>query len=197
MWDNKRGKTNKDLNNKYLRTFNHIFAYNQIAIFKMNTKGIVYKVKSNEYEFSFTADEIEQMNIITKSTGNFHMIRNHRSVNAKLVSEDFEKKKLVMEVDGENFHIEINNELDQMLEKMGFDTTAAKQIKDIKAPMPGLVLEISVADGQDVKQGDRIIILEAMKMENSIMIHCDASIKKIHVKAGQAVDKGQVLVELH
>jgi biotin carboxyl carrier protein len=63
--------------------------------------------------------------------------------------------------------------------------------------MPGLVLEISVADGQEVKHGDRIIILEAMKMENSIMIHCDASIKKIHVKAGQAVEKGQVLVDLH
>ena len=159
--------------------------------------GIPYKVKSNDYTFSFTADEIEQMNIITTSPGNFHMIRNHRSVNAKLISEEIEKKKLVIEVDGEIFHIEINNELDQMLEQMGFNTTAAQQIKDIKAPMPGLVLEISVTDGQEVKQGDRLIILEAMKMENSIMIHCDASIKKIHVTAGQAVDKGQVLVELH
>ena len=163
----------------------------------MNTPDITYKVKSNEYEFSFTEDEIQQMNIIHSSPINFHMIRNHRSVNAKLVSEDLEKKMIVMEIEGENFHIKINNELDQMLTTMGFDATAAKQIKDIKAPMPGLVLEISVADGQEVKQGDRIIILEAMKMENSIMIHCDASIKKIHVKAGQAVDKGQVLVELH
>ena len=156
-----------------------------------------YLVKVNEFEFSFTAHEIEQMNIITTSPGHFNMIRNNRSVNAKLVSEDIEKKKLVIEVDGEIFHIEINNELDQMLEQMGFNRTAAQQIKDIKAPMPGLVLEISVTDGQEVKQGDRIIILEAMKMENSIMIHCDASIKKIHVTAGQAVDKGQVLVELH
>ncbi|MBA2498526.1 MAG: acetyl-CoA carboxylase biotin carboxyl carrier protein subunit [Chitinophagaceae bacterium] len=163
----------------------------------MSTTGIIYKVKSNEYEFSFTAEEIEQTNIITRSPGNFHMISNHRSVNTKLVSEDINKKKFVIEVEGENYHIAINDELDQMLDKMGFDTTAAKQIKNIKAPMPGLVLEISVAEGQEVKQGDRIIILEAMKMENSIMIHCDASIKKIHVKAGQAVDKGQVLVELH
>ena len=155
------------------------------------------QAKVNDFVFSFTANEIDQMNIITKLPGKFHMIRNNRSVNATLLSEDIEMKTMVMEVEGEIFHIEINNELDQMLEKMGFDTTTAKQIKDIKAPMPGLVLEISVSDGQEVKQGDRIIILEAMKMENSIMIHCDASIKKIHVKAGQAVDKGQVLVELH
>ena len=52
--------------------------------------GIPYKVKSNDYTFSFTADEIEQMNIITTSPGNFHMIRNHRSVNAKLISEEIE-----------------------------------------------------------------------------------------------------------
>jgi biotin carboxyl carrier protein len=62
--------------------------------------------------------------------------------------------------------------------------------------MPGLVLDISVLEGQEVKEGDRILILEAMKMENSIMIHTDAIIKGIRVKAGQAVDKGQVLVDL-
>jgi biotin carboxyl carrier protein len=79
---------------------------------------------------------------------------------------------------------------------MGFGSAANKMIKEIKAPMPGLVLEIAVADGQQVKQGDRLLILEAMKMENSIMIHTDARIKKIGVCAGQAVEKGQVLVEL-
>jgi biotin carboxyl carrier protein len=62
--------------------------------------------------------------------------------------------------------------------------------------MPGLVLEVSVTDGQPVNEGDRILILEAMKMENSILIHADATIKKVNVKAGQAVEKGQVLVEL-
>jgi biotin carboxyl carrier protein len=62
--------------------------------------------------------------------------------------------------------------------------------------MPGLVLEVSVTEGQTVKAGDRILILEAMKMENSLLIHADATIKKVKVVAGQAVEKGQVLVEL-
>jgi biotin carboxyl carrier protein len=79
---------------------------------------------------------------------------------------------------------------------MGFGLSNNKAIKEIKAPMPGLVLEIAVIDGQDVKDGDKILILEAMKMENSIMIHTAAKIKKIIVAAGQAVEKGQVLVEL-
>jgi biotin carboxyl carrier protein len=57
-------------------------------------------------------------------------------------------------------------------------------------------LQISVENGQQVSEGDKILILEAMKMENSILIHADAVIKKIIVSAGQAVEKGQVLVEL-
>src|SRR5690606_7443667 len=103
---------------------------------------------------------------------------------------------MVVEVDGENFEVAIHDQLDQMLAEMGFNKASAKIINEIRAPMPGLVLEISVEEGQEIKKGDRIIILEAMKMENSILINADASIKKIHVKPGQPVDKGQVLVEL-
>jgi biotin carboxyl carrier protein len=79
---------------------------------------------------------------------------------------------------------------------MGFGLAANKQIKEIKAPMPGLVLEIAVTDGQEVNDGDKILILGAMKMENSILIHTCARIKKVAVVSGQAVEKGQVLVEL-
>ena len=79
---------------------------------------------------------------------------------------------------------------------MGFGIASAKQIKEIKAPMPGLVLEIAVSDGQEVNEGDKILILEAMKMENSILIHTHATIKKVIVTKGQAVEKGQVLIEL-
>ncbi len=162
----------------------------------MSYKSKIYKVKANEFVFSFTADEIAAIDIIQNAPGQFNVIRNNKSVNAKLLSSDITGKKVVFEVAGESFDIEIKDELDQMLEVMGFGIAAAKQIKQIKAPMPGLVLEVSVTDGQQVKEGERILILEAMKMENSIMIHTDATIKKTLVKAGQAVDKGQVLVEL-
>jgi len=162
----------------------------------MNSNDKIYKVKANEFVFTFTGDEIDAMDIVKKSPGEFNLIRDHQSVNAKVKSSDVTGKKVAVEVEGESFDIEIKDELDQMLESMGFGIASTKHIKDIKAPMPGLVLEISVEEGQEVKEGERILILEAMKMENSIMIHADATIKKILVKAGQAVDKGQLLVEL-
>ncbi|HRO71407.1 MAG TPA: acetyl-CoA carboxylase biotin carboxyl carrier protein subunit [Chitinophagaceae bacterium] len=79
---------------------------------------------------------------------------------------------------------------------MGFNAGKGKQHKEIKAPMPGLVLSIAVTEGQQVIEGDKILILEAMKMENNIMTHANARISRIAVKEGQAVEKGQMLVEL-
>jgi biotin carboxyl carrier protein len=61
--------------------------------------------------------------------------------------------------------------------------------------MPGLILEISVVVGQTVKENDNLIILGAMKMENSFLSPRDGVIKTISVLMGDAVDKGQLLIE--
>ncbi|HNR15934.1 MAG TPA: biotin/lipoyl-binding protein [Chitinophagaceae bacterium] len=155
-----------------------------------------YMVKANEFVFTFNQEEIDKADFIKKNPTEFNLIRNNRSVNAKLLESDITGKEVKIEVDGETFELLIKDELDQMLDRMGFSTVSSKHIKEIKAPMPGLVLEVAVKEGQEVEEGDKILILEAMKMENSIMIHTNARIKRIAVSAGQAVDKGQVLVEL-
>ncbi len=66
----------------------------------------------------------------------------------------------------------------------------------IKAPLPGSVLRVPVMEGQTVKRGDVVIILESMKMENNILAERDAIIKVVHVQAGQSVMQGDALVEL-
>ncbi|GAB2813469.1 biotin/lipoyl-containing protein [Ferruginibacter profundus] len=155
-----------------------------------------YKVKANEFEFSFNKEEIAAADLIKKSSTVFNCIAAHQSVNATLVAADDTGKKLSIEIEGEIYQVEIKDELDQVLDKMGFGITATKHIKDIKAPMPGMVLEIAVTEGQQVHEGDKMLILGAMKMENSILVPVDAIVKNIKVVAGQAVEKGQVLVEL-
>lgn len=159
---------------------------------KINT----YKIKANEFEFIFNKEMIDNTDLVKRSETDYHVIKDHRSVNAKLIAFDLHAKKATIEIEGELFEVEIKDELDQMLEIMGFGTVSNKQIKEVKAPMPGLVLEIAVSEGQEVKEGEKILILVAMKMENSIMIHTTAKIKRIAVNAGQAVEKGQLLVEL-
>lgn len=162
----------------------------------MTDTKTTYKVKANDFEFSFTKEQIDALDIIQKSPTEFHLLKDHHSVNAKLIDANKTAKQQIIEVEGESFEVEIKEELDMMLDKMGFGAATNKHIKEIKAPMPGLVLEIAVEEGQAVVEGEKLLILVAMKMENSIVIHTNATIKRIAVVAGQAVEKGQVLVEL-
>lgn len=162
----------------------------------MSDNAKAYRVKANDFIFSMDNADIEAIDLVQKSPTSFNLLKDHRSVNVLLLGTDPTGKKMTIEVDGEVFTVEIKDELDQMLDKMGFGAPSAKKIKEIKAPMPGLVLEINVTDGQEVSEGYKILILEAMKMENIILVHTNAIIKKIVVSAGQAVEKGQVLVEL-
>jgi biotin carboxyl carrier protein len=154
-----------------------------------------YTVKADEFEFSFSQEEIEQADIIPTQSGHFHVISNNRSITVRII-DDEDPKSFRVEVEGDSFHIQVKDELDQVLDTLGFNNVAVKQIKEIKAPMPGMVLDVAVVPGQEVVAGDRILILEAMKMENSILMHASGVIRQVLVKKGQPVDKGQVLVEL-
>ena len=159
-------------------------------------KNNSYSVKANEFVFSYSDGEISKFDIVEKHPGEYNMLSEQRSVNIKVLASDNFGKHQTVEVDGEMFDVFIKDELDQVLDQMGFNAVSSKQVKEIKAPMPGLVLEIAVTAGQQVVKGDKILVLEAMKMENSIIIPTDATIKKIAVTAGQSVEKGQLLVEL-
>ncbi len=66
----------------------------------------------------------------------------------------------------------------------------------IKAPIPGLIIDILVKTGDSVKGGDVVAKMEAMKMENNILASLDGTIKAIHIKMGESVLEGDVLMEL-
>ncbi len=66
----------------------------------------------------------------------------------------------------------------------------------IKSFMPGNVPEIFVEEGDQVKEGDRLLILEAMKMKNILLAPLDGSVKSINVKLGEKVPKNFILIEL-
>lgn len=64
------------------------------------------------------------------------------------------------------------------------------------APMPGTILDVRVSNGQAVKKGDILFILEAMKMENEIMAPCDGTVASVSASKGAAVDSGALLCVL-
>lgn len=155
-----------------------------------------YEVKVNGISFPLSDAALAAADIVKKAPGILHFIKHNRSVTARLLTKDETGKKLTVEVAGETFTVEIKDQLDQTLDSMGFSKAVVKLVREIKAPMPGMVLEVAVNAGQAVKEGDKLLILGAMKMENSIVVHADAVVKRVAVNVGQAVDKGQLLIEL-
>ena len=96
---------------------------------------------------------------------------------------------------GERWEVEVLDERARHIRSLsgGADRQPVSQV--LKAPMPGLVLRVHVAPGQQVVAGAGIVVLEAMKMENELKSASSAVVKAIRVKPGEAVEKGQILVE--
>jgi biotin carboxyl carrier protein len=73
----------------------------------------------------------------------------------------------------------------------------SQKINNVKAPMPGLIQSIAVAEGDSISKGDNLLVLVAMKMENVIKSSGSGVIKTLKVMSGQIVEKNQVLLEFH
>ncbi|MFV5695610.1 acetyl-CoA carboxylase biotin carboxyl carrier protein subunit [Flavobacterium sp. LB3P122] len=158
--------------------------------------SIVYKVNVNDtFSFDFEKKSVSQLDAVGVQKNKFHILHENTPYKAEVIASDFLQKKYTVKVNNNTYTVAISNPLDILIKDMGFETGLTKQVNFIKAPMPGLILEISVVVGQTVKENDHLIILGAMKMENSFLSPRDGIIKTISVLMGDAVDKGQLLIE--
>ena len=158
----------------------------------MTEKNIIVNVGG--FDFSFSPSDIETIDVLDLREESFTILNQQTTIKGQvLASKD---RDYTVEINGERFQVQIKSELDLILDNMGLNKPKLSKIKSIKAPMPGLVIEINVEVGQTVHENEKILILEAMKMENVIKIPHEAVIKKINISKGQAVDKGQILIEL-
>ena len=80
------------------------------------------------------------------------------------------------------------------LRGVGGGGSAGKQRDEIHAPMPALVVRVEIAEGDQVTEGQGLIVLEAMKMENELKAHKPGVVREIRVRTGETVDKGQILI---
>ncbi|AWM14444.1 acetyl-CoA carboxylase biotin carboxyl carrier protein subunit [Flavobacterium sp. NRK F10] len=155
-----------------------------------------YKLNvNNTFQFEADQEKVSHLDAISVEGNKYHVLKNHTPFQVEMVSADFIRKNYTVKVNNNTYTVKIGDELDALIKEMGFEIGKSKQINAIKAPMPGLILEISVEVGQEVKENDQLLILEAMKMENSIASPRDGVIKSITVQKGNAVEKGQLLIE--
>jgi len=155
-----------------------------------------YKLAVNQgTPFDLSESDLNNLDAIPTGTAKFHILKNNKSYQAAITASDFIAKKYTIKVNNTTYDVAISDSLDIQIQNMGIERGRTKIVNAIKAPMPGLILEISVKVGQVVKENDPLLILEAMKMENSFLSPRDGTIKSIEVEKGNAVDKGQLLIE--
>lgn len=160
------------------------------SVILQNTAHSVEKtedsIKVNQQEIVWDLKWVEERKI--------HLVRGTESIEAELLSIDRATKTLLIRIGHKTATLMLKDRFDLLLEKMGMSANGNGSLKDIKAPMPGLILDLKVKPGDEVKKGDVVVILEAMKMENSIKSPGDGVVKEIKVSLKQSVEKNQVLI---
>jgi biotin carboxyl carrier protein len=123
------------------------------------------------------------------------LIRGNKTFDVLLLKVNHKEKTFTVKVNGNKYEVALRDKYDELLTRLGFDLASEKKVNNVKAPMPGLVLSVLVDVGNQVRKGDALVVLEAMKMENILKSPADGMIKKVSVKKGTAVEKNQVLIE--
>jgi biotin carboxyl carrier protein len=163
-------------------------------MYQSKVNGKTFDVIPGDDKFTING-ELFQWDLSKISEGNFHIIYKDKSYRAEVVKADRTTKTFQLKINNKLQTVEVKNKFDLLLEKMGMANGASSKVNNIKAPMPGLVIDMKVKAGDVVKTGDPLLILEAMKMENIIKSPGDATIKNVKAKKGDSVEKGQVLIE--
>lgn len=156
-----------------------------------------FKINVNDiYNFAIDAEQVIDLNCIEIEQDMYHIISNDKAYKTKIINSDFQQKTYTICINGNSYKVSLKDELDGLISEMGLSINGKQIDTNITAPMPGLILEINVKSGQEVKKGDALLVLEAMKMENVILAPNDGKIKSIIIKKGDAVDKKQLLIEM-
>lgn len=114
----------------------------------------------------------------------------------ELVIEDREEHDVEVFMQGRLYDARVMDERAQLMAaRAALLMTDSGEIS-VKSPMPGLVIAIPVTEGEAVKSGQTVIILESMKMQNELKAPRDGTLQKIHVEPGQSVEQNKVLVTI-
>lgn len=130
--------------------------------------------------------------VIRIKVNSYKVFKGNKIFRVEIVEQD--GKEMQLKINDHLLDVSVTDHIDQILDKLGMNVAASTAVKDVKAPMPGSILNIIVKEGAEVKQGDQLLVLEAMKMENVIKSPGEGKVSQIHVSEKENVEKNQVLI---
>lgn len=122
-----------------------------------------------------------------------HFVLDNRPITLEL--EPLSSGRWALSVAGERMEVEVLDERTRQVRTLTGTRQARQSTEVLKAPMPGMVVRVEARAGENVSAGAGLVVLEAMKMENELKAAADGRVKMVRVSPGEAVEKGQVLIE--
>lgn len=166
----------------------------QNTMLKATVNSQTFDIQSDKNEISVNSQPFS-WDMVEIKDGNFHVIYNHKSYNAEVLEADYQTKSFVIKINNTKYAVSVKDRFNILLDQLGMGNVNSAKVNDLKAPMPGLIVDIKVQVGDTVKKGDTILILEAMKMENVLKATGEGIIKAIKIAPKQNVEKNQVMIE--
>lgn len=183
-----------------------IYCFLGIFLHLQSLHSIMLKVKHLDKVFEIDPDKNEafvgtinktpyKLSLDSKKKESFVVRSSNKTYEIVVLKADYETKEFLLDINGTKYPITLQDDFDILLQQLGMDKAVGKKLSELKAPMPGLVLQVVASVGQEIKKGETLLILEAMKMENVLKAPIDVKVKKVNVNKGQAVEKGETLIQ--
>jgi len=118
------------------------------------------------------------------------------SVHRVVVTRDSAKGRYTLSLDGRRYEVEALDERTRAIRQLSSSASGPKGPAPLVAPMPGLIVRVTVDVGASVQAGQGLVVMEAMKMENELRATAAGKVKTILAEPGTAVEKGAFLIEL-
>ena len=157
--------------------------------------------QSVEMEFSFSLNLLSikskkemQIDLAQISVDSYSLLLNGKS---HYLTINKQPERYEITVDHYTHLVQVQDEMDILLEKCGMQTNTNSHAGEIHAQIPGLVSQLFVKPGDNVDIGQKLLILEAMKMENEIDSPIAGIVNTIYIKSGDKVEKGELIMDIN
>ncbi len=152
------------------------------------------KIELVKIDTQWVAQANQNVSFIPQSENTLLIQTQNQTIQVRCIGIDKTNKTVTLLYNNQKYSAKITDPMDELLKSMGLENALVQKISEVKAPMPGLVLDVLVSPGDTVVVGQKILVLEAMKMENAIKSPTAGIVASVNVSQGQAVDKNYVLI---
>jgi acetyl/propionyl-CoA carboxylase alpha subunit len=160
-----------------------------------NSENLHYVAHCNESDISISESDLLNQQITMIDSETIHLNYKNTNYTFKILKLSSEQMEVDLKIGKRKKTIKIEAPLQQLIRSLGYESKKSKYNDSMLAPMPGLVLDIRVKEGDQVKKGDHLVTLEAMKMENILKAAHDGVIKKLYIQITDKVEKNQLLLQ--